>query len=595
MSQTTDHATGRTIAQAFLDVVEARGSDVALRGKEGDAWRERTFAQYADEVARVAAGLRAQGVERGDRVVLMMRNMPEFHVLDVAALMIGATPISIYNSSAPDQIEYLVGHSGATVGIVEDDSFLARFEPVRDQLTSLRSLGVVQPGERAADFTWDDLLANDPIDLAAAAADGSPDDLVTVIYTSGTTGPPKGVQITNANVLFVAEATRQLMAFDDAAGKRVVSYLPMAHIAERTVSHYSNLVLGYEVSCCPEPGKIAAYCAEVRPNVLFGVPRVWEKIHAGLVAALSADPEKAQQFDEAVEASRPIALRRSWGEATAEDDATWAFLDEVAFTPVRALLGLDQLEVAVTGAAPIPADLLTWFRAIGVPLSEVYGMSENTGLMTWTPERIKPGTVGPAAPGTEVAIAEDGEVITRGPHVFRGYLDDPEKTAEALSDDGWLHTGDIGELDDDGYLKIVDRKKELIITAGGKNISPANLEAALKMIPLVGQAAAIGDQRPFVSALVVLDPDTAPVWAKQHGIDFETLQDLADNTDVIAAVEAGLEEVMAGFNNAERVKKVKVLGEEWLPDSEILTPTSKLKRRGVNTAFAKEIEELYAR
>ncbi|HEX2574743.1 MAG TPA: AMP-dependent synthetase/ligase [Aquihabitans sp.] len=587
--------TARTVATAFLETVAAHGPEVALRWKDGETWQEWTFDDYADRVARAAAGLRAQGVGRGDRVVLMLRNVPEFHILDLAALMLGATSISIYNSSAPDQIEYLVNHSKATVGVVEDDGFLERFAPVRDKLTNLRSLGVVRPGEGDADFTWDELLAADPLDLDAAAADGSPDDLVTVIYTSGTTGPPKGVMITSANVLFVVSALSELLGLESYVGKRVVSYLPMAHIAERATSHYQQVVLGYQVSCCPEPGKIAAYAAEVKPHLLFGVPRVWEKIHAGLTAAISADPEKAQKFDEAVEAARPIALRRSWGTATEEDEATWAFLDEVAFRPVRQMLGLDELMAAVSGAAPIPPELLGWFRAIGVPMSEVYGMSENTGAMTWTAEKIKPGTVGPAIPHTEVAIAEDGEVICRGPHVFGGYLDDPEKTAEALSEDGWLHTGDIGELDEDGYLKIVDRKKELIITAGGKNISPANLEAALKMIPLVGQAAAIGDQRPFVSALVVLDPDTAPVWAKQQGIEFETLQDLADHPDVVAEVERGLKEVMAGFNNAEQVKKVKVLGEEWLPDSELLTPTSKLKRRGVNATFAAEIEELYAR
>ncbi len=436
-------------------------------------------------------------------------------------------------------------------------------------------------------------MAAEPIDLVEAAAEGAAEDLVTVIYTSGTTGPPKGVMITNANVMFVAQATEQLMPFASGAGKRVVSYLPMAHIAERTVSHYSQLVLGYQVSCCPEPGKIAAYCAEVRPHVLFGVPRVWEKMHGGLTAALAADPEKAAKFDEAVAAGREISIDRSWGRATDAQEATWSFLDDAVFTPVRAMLGLDQLEVAVTGAAPIPAELLGWFRAIGVPLSEVYGMSENTGLMTWTSERIKPGTVGPAAPGTEVAIAEDGEVICRGPHVFRGYLDDLEKTAEAMGESGWLHTGDIGELDADGYLKIVDRKKELIITAGGKNISPANLEAALKMIPLVGQAAAIGDQRPFVSALVVLDPDTAPAWARRQGIEFDSLTDLAVHPAVVAEIEAGLAEAMARFNNAERVKKVKILGDEWLPDSDLLTPTSKLKRRGVNARFAAEIESLY--
>ncbi len=594
MSSFSDRIEGKTIARSFLETVETLGSRVALRWKEGDAWQEWTFDQYADLVSRAAGGLRERGVGRGDRIVLMMRNSPHFHVLDTAALMIGATPISIYNSSAPDQVAYLVGHSKAVLGIVEDDGYLERFEQVRGELPQLTSLGVVKPGDRAADFTWDDLLAAEPVDLAAAVEEGDAEDLATVIYTSGTTGPPKGVMISNRNVLFIAEALRTLLDFDDFAGKRVVSYLPMAHIAERAVSHYQQLVLGYEVSCCPEPGQVAAYCGEVKPHVLFGVPRVWEKIHAGLSAALAADPEKAKQFDEAVEAAKPIALRRSWGTATEEDEATWAFLDEVAFKPVRQLLGLDELFAAVSGAAPIPPDLLSWFRAIGVPMSEVYGMSENTGAMTWTPEKIKPGTVGPAVPGTEVKIAEDGEVICRGPHVFQGYLDDPEKTAEALSDDGWLHTGDIGELDEDGYLKIVDRKKELIITAGGKNISPANLEAALKAIPLVGQAAAIGDKRPFVSALVVLDPDTAPVWARQHGLEGASLAELAENAEVIAEIEAGLAEVMAPFNGAERVKKVKVLGEEWLPDSELLTPTSKLKRRGVNTHFAEEIEALYS-
>jgi long-chain acyl-CoA synthetase len=592
MSTITDIIAGKTIARSFVDTVGAHGDVLALRAKDGDGWQEWTFSTYADKVACAAAGLSALGVGAGDRVVLMLRNCPEFHVLDMAALMLGATPISIYNSSASDQLEYLVGHSEASLGIVEDDGFLARFEPVRDKLPALRSLGVVRPGDRAADFTWDDLLGHDPLDLAEAAEGGRPEDLATVIYTSGTTGAPKGVMITNANVLFMVECLKKLLDIDVFAGKRMVSYLPMAHIAERAVSHYQQALLGFEVACCPDPSQIAAYLGEVKPHVMFGVPRVWEKINAGLTAALAGDPDKAKQFDEAVEASRPIALRRSWGTATEEDEATWSFLDEVAFAPIRQMLGLDELIAAISGAAPIPPELLGWFRAIGVPMSEVYGMSENTGAMTWTAEKIKPGTVGPAVPETEVKIAEDGEVICRGPHVFRGYLNDPEKTAETLVD-GWLHTGDIGELDDDGYLRIVDRKKELIITAGGKNISPANLEAALKMIPLVGQAAAIGDHRPFVSALVVLDPDTAPAWAAGQGIE-ASLAELAEHPDVIAEIERQLAEVMEPFNNAERVKKIKVIGEEWLPDSEMLTPTSKLKRRGVHARYQDEIEALYA-
>lgn len=582
---------GQTVTGLFAETVARIGDHTALRWKVGEDWRQWTFSELADLACRAATGLTAAGVGRGDRVVLMLRNTPEFHVLDLAAMLVGATAISIYNSSSPDQVEYLVGHSGASFGFVEDEGFFDRFE--RATLPALTTLGVVHGEGVAADLTWDELIANEPVDLAEAAAIAQPDDLITIIYTSGTTGPPKGVMLTHHNVVWTAESLKQAFAVDDMTGKRLVSYLPMAHIAERVTSHYSLLAMGYEVSCCPDPGQVADYAREVKPQIMFGVPRVWEKIHSRVMAAIHADAEKGQKFDEAVAAGEPLAQKMAWDEASDEERATYAFLDEAAFAPVRQLLGFDELEVAISGAAPIPPELLSWYRAIGVPLSEIYGMSENTGPMCWEPYRIKPGTVGRAVPGLEVALAPDGEIICRGGLVFQGYLDQPEKTAEALDDDGWLHSGDIGELDDDGYFRIIDRKKELIITAGGKNISPANLEAALKSIPLVGQACAIGDRRPFVSALVVLDPDEAPGWAKRHGLEGLTLVELADHDQVRAEIDAGLTEAMAGFNNAERVKKVKVLGEEWLPDSDMLTPTSKLKRRGVHAAFADEIEALY--
>ena len=307
----------------------------------------------------------------------------------------------------------------------------------------------------------------------------------------------------------------------------------MAHIAERMSTHYLAVIGGYEVTDCPDPGQIAAYAREVRPQIMFGVPRVWEKIYAGVQAALGADPEKKAKFDEAVAAAIPIVgAPHARARPPPRTTPPTQFLDEAAFAGVRALVGLDAVEYAITGAAPIPAELISWYRAIGVPLSEIYGMSESTGPMTWEPHRVKAGTVGVAFPGTECFLADDGEVCIRGGNVFLGYLDDPEKTAEALDPDGTLHSGDIGEFDDEGYLRIIDRKKELIITAGGKNISPANLEAALKMIPLVGQACAIGDQRPFVSALVVLDAEVAPVWAKEHGIEFGSLAELAEHPDV---------------------------------------------------------------
>ena len=320
---------------------------------------------------------------------------------------------------------------------------------------------------------------------------------------------------------------------------------------------------------------------------------MWEKLHAGIEAALAADPEAKTRFDEAVAAAVPIVERRTAGTATAEDDATWAFLDEVAFAKVRGLVGLDAIQFAVTGAAPIPPDLIRWYRAIGVPMSEIYGLSETTGPMTWDPYAVRVGTVGRPFPGVEVILADDGEVCCRGGNMFAGYLDDPDKTAEALDADGTFHSGDVGLLDEDGYLRIVDRKKELIITAGGKNISPANLEAALKTIPAIGQACAVGDQRPFVSALVVLDPELAPGWFADRGIEAGSLAELATDPRAHDAVQRAVDEVMGQFSNVERVKKVELLPEEWLPDGDELTPTSKLKRRSILAKYADRIDAIY--
>jgi long-chain acyl-CoA synthetase len=597
--QINEMVEGRTVVTEFLTTVAAHPEKVAVRWKEDeDSWGTMTFSQLADKVAIYAGGLRALGIGKGDRVVMMIRNAPDFHVVDLAALVLGATPVSIYNSSAPDQVEYLVQHCEAKVAVLEDDGFAAKFAPVRSSLTKLETVVVLDPSSAGPDGTVgrEVLTAASPVDLQAEAGNSTPDGLATIIYTSGTTGNPKGVMLSHYNLCWTAESLIASFGWDRAtsAGKKVVSYLPMAHIAERMTSHYSMISFGYEVTTCPDFALLKDYLLGTRPNLIFGVPRVWEKFYAGVTAALSADPDRAAQFNDGVEAARPLVERLDWGTATDEDKATYEFLDAAAFSTVRGLLGLDECELAVTGAAPIAPDLLGWFRAVGVPLAEIYGMSESSGPMTFTATHVKQGSVGPAVPGTEVRIFEDGEVCIRGGNVFGGYLNDPEKTAETIDDEGWLHSGDIGVMDEDGYVRIVDRKKELIITAGGKNISPANLESALKGIELVGQAAAIGDNRPFVSALVVLDPEVAPVWAQRHGIEFTSLEELAQHPDVVAAIEAELAGAMSSFNGAEAVKKVKVLGEEWLPDSDLLTPTSKLKRRGINAKYADEIEALYS-
>jgi len=598
-----DRIVGQNLGKRFLANLDKNAAVEVVRWKDADgAWHGWTMTDLADMTARLATGLTDLGVGKGDTVVLMMRNRPEFHALDLAVLFLGGTPVSIYNSSAPEQIDYLINDCKAKVAVVEDDAFLERFLKVRESLPTLESIVLVEPSETAGDAVvpYGQLAGSAAADLRELAEIATLDDIATIIYTSGTTGPPKGVMLSHSNIAWTLESVGQSMRdqtdIEDFAGKKHLSYLPMAHIFERLLGHYYLLDFGAQVTCCPETSQLTAYTAAVRPNVFIGVPRVWEKLYAGVNAALSADPEKSKAFNEAVDAAMPIMEKMTRGTATQEEIDTWNFLDQVAFQTVRGLIGLDETEICITGAAPLPAEILAWFRAIGVPLTEGYGMSETTAVLTWA-NAPKPGCVGRAATAVELRIAEDGEVLCRGGNNFVGYLGKPEQTAETIDEDGWLHTGDIGVLDEDGYLKIVDRKKELIITAGGKNVSPANLEAELKMIPLVGQACAIGEQRPFMSALVVLDPDAAAAWAAAHGLsgDDATTAALAENPDVIAEINEGLVEVMKGFNNAEAVKKVKVLGDEWLPDSELLTPTSKLKRRGILAKFADEIDELYAK
>jgi long-chain acyl-CoA synthetase len=577
----------RTVADGFLATARRLADAVAIRPLEGEPV---TWSQYADRAARVAAGLRAIGVERGDRVMLLMRNRVEFHLADMGAVLAGATPISIYTSSSPEQIAYLVGHSKAKVVIVEEGVYVERVLSVLGELPTLRRVLVVGDAPAGTE-PFDSLLANDPLDADAAAAQVDPHDLVTVIYTSGTTGAPKGVMLDHANVVAQFSGLLHFLGEEDGSAKRLVSYLPMAHVAERMVSHYNHVLWGPQVTPCPDITQLSAYLVAVRPHILFGPPRVWEKLYAGINAAVvSQGPETVERFRGALDVGRQVQQIRARGEELPEDLAqTWAFVDEVAFAPLRARVGLDACEVAFSGAAPIPPEVIDFLRDIGVPMSEVYGMSENTGGMTWEPFRVKVGRVGTAFPGNEVVIADDGEVLCRGPIVFRGYLDDPERTDEALDPDGWLHTGDIGQLDEDGYLRIVDRKKELIITAGGKNISPANLEAALKTIPLVGQAAVVGEARPYLVALLALDPETAA--SRFPGVP---LDEVAADRAVVAEIAGGVAEINERFSHAEAIKRFALHGEEWLPDSDVLTPTMKLKRRGITKRYAEAIESLYA-
>ena len=593
-----DAVAGQTVPRRFLQTVAAHPGLPALHSMRSDGsngWNHWSFGQFADLVAKATAGLRAAGVHPGERILLMMRNRPDFHWFDAAAQFVRATPVSIYNSSSPEEIQYLADHAEAELAIVENATFLDRILKVRHELPMLQQIYVIDPPDGplpAGVLPAAELLEHGTANLQELADATSPDDVATLIYTSGTTGPPKGVMLTQYNVVYTVESLMRCIDFDTFVGKRAVSYLPMAHIAERAMSHYQQMMLGYSVYCCPEAGQLTAYLKEARPEIIFGVPRIWEKLYHGVNAVLAADPARKEQFDGAVEAAKKLRPAIAAGVATAEQRAVFEQM-EAAFAQVRGLLGLDATEVAVTGAAPIPASVLEWFNAIGVPLSEIYGMSESTGPMTWEPHANRSGYVGRVIPGGELKIDEDGEVCYRGGNVFAGYLKQPDKTAETVID-GWLHSGDIGVVDDEGYLRIVDRKKELIITSGGKNISPANLEAALKLIPLIGQAAAIGDARKYCTAILVLDPESAAIWAANNGKAGVSLLELAADAEVLAEVQAGVDAMNTQFAQVEQIKKFTLVGEEWLPDSDLLTPTSKLKRRGVNARYAVEIEAMYA-
>ena len=425
----------------------------------------------------------------------------------------------------------------------------------------------------------------------------TPEDLITICYTSGTTGPPKGVELTHANVLAECRAAAEVIEVNPEG--RIVSYLPHAHMADRYSSHYTPMIYGTQVTLIADPREVISALPEVRPTSFGSVPRVWEKMKAGLEAAIAADADAARK--QAVSWAIDIGLQRVRAEQAGEQPSAElleqnAQADELVLSKLRERVGLDQAKTLYAGAAPTPIDVLEFFHAIGLPICELWGMSELTCVGTSNPaDRPKIGTVGTALPGLEVRIAEDGELLCRGPILMRGYRSDPKRTAEAIDSDGWLHTGDIAEIDSEGYVKIVDRKKELIINAAGKNMSPANIESQLKSSSsLIGQAIAIGDRRPYNVALIVLDPDGAGAWANEHGLPDATPATLCEDPDVRAEVAQSVEEANTHLSRVEQIKRFAILPCDWLPGGDELTPTMKLKRKPIAEKYAAEIDALYA-
>jgi long-subunit acyl-CoA synthetase (AMP-forming) len=525
----------------------------------------------------------------------MLGNRPEFHVADLAAMTVGATPFSIYQTYAPEQIQYVVSDAGARVAIIEGQ-YLDRFREARKDLPDLETLILVDDAEGDDVTPLADVEQADPsFDAAGARNAIDPAHVLTLIYTSGTTGPPKGVQITHHNMMAAVKTIDEIIEFPD--GGRVISWLPAAHIAERAAHHYIPMSYGLEITTCPNPREIASYLPEVRPNWFFAVPRIWEKLKAGLETMLAAQPDEQRAPAEAALAAAIDKVRLEQRGDPVPDDlaAIVAKADEDMFSKLRETLGLDQIVAVNVGAAPTPVEVLEFFHAIGVPVGELWGMSETCGAGACNPpDRVKIGTVGPPTPGAEIKLAEDGEVLIRADFVMPGYRNLPEKTAETFDADGFLKTGDIGEFDDDGYLRIVDRKKELIINAAGKNMSPANIESTLKAAsPLIGNAATIGDARPYNTALIVLDADFAPAWASQHGIGDTSLEALANDEQIQAAIQEGVDTANAKLARVEQIKKFTIVEGDWLPGGDELTPTMKLKRKPIDAKYKDTIDAMY--
>ncbi len=583
-----------TMAEALRRTARDHGDIVAVRTADDSVTL--TWAEVRERVDALAGGLAQLGLGHGDTLAIMLSNRPEFHVVDLAAVTIGATPFSIYQTYTADQIAYIVSDAGARVAVVEQQ-YLPVVLEARGSLPDLEHVIVIDGEAPEGTIALADVEGADPdFDAEAAAAAVMPDDVLTLIYTSGTTGPPKGVQLSHRNLMMVVAGVQELIQLE--AGARVISWLPAAHIAERNAHHYIPTVFAATVTCCPNPREIVAFLPQIHPNWFFAVPRIWEKLKAGLETMLHAQPEKQRAAAEAALSDAIEKVRLEQAEEPVPEDLAVrvAKADAEIFSGLRTMLGLDEVVTVNVGAAPTPRDVLVFFHAIGIQLAELWGMSETCGYGTVNPPGgVKIGTVGPAAPGVELRLADDGEVLMRGACNMLGYRNKPEQTAETIDPDGWLHTGDIGELDADGYLRIVDRKKEIIINAAGKNMSPANIEATLKTAsPLIGQACVIGDRRPYNTALIVLDADFAPVWAQKQGIEETELEALAGDERMRAAIAEAVEDANTKLARVEGIKKFAIIRGDWAPGGDELTPTMKLKRKPIAAKYEAEVEALYA-
>jgi long-chain acyl-CoA synthetase len=600
---------GATIVEALRANGRDKGQQPAMRRRAGTGWEVITWAGYATAVNELVAGLVGLGLEPGDRAAVLSNNRVEWHLADQAILANGSVTVPVYQTSSPDQVSYILGHSQSRVCFVEDRSQLAKVLEVKGDLPKLEKVVLLDeqaelPGDplvmslEALRAAGRDRLAEEPGLADGRAAAVTPDMLATLVYTSGTTGRPKGTMITHGNIMFTLRSSTQPFEIHDE--ERLLSFLPLSHIAERMMSDFLPIAAGGETWFARSFTTVAEDLRECRPTVFFAVPRLWEKLRDGVLDQLKDKPAPmramvATYVKLGLRLSEPVEPGNKAAQiARKAAKPAYKVLDKVVGEKLRGALGLDKAHVFITAAAPIHPDLIRWFHAIGIPLLELYGQTEDCGpTSTNLPGKNKIGTVGPAIPGVTIRIADDGEILVKGGNVCAGYFEDPAGTAELIDADGWMHSGDLGELDDEGFLKIIGRKKDLIINAAGKNISPQNIELDLRNHPLISQAVVIGEGRRYLTALITLDPEHLEVWGKEHGKEPD-VEALAKDDEIKRDVQAAVDEVNAKRSRVESIRKFRILPHDLSVAEGELTPTLKPKRFVVNQRYASVVEEMYA-
>lgn len=561
---------------------------LAMRVKKYGLWESITWAEYVAAVNALAAKMIDLGLEAGEHVSLLGENRPEWCIADIAIQTAGAATVGVYTTSSAEQLAYHLRHSDSVGLILEDAEQLEKWIEIKDDFPEIRWVILMEEEPYEGVLQWEEVIESgmllygrDPSTVDTRLANIDPDQTALFIYTSGTTGDPKGAMLSHTNLLWAIDALAEVAKVTHR--DELLSFLPLSHIVERLISVTAPLRYGYSVSFTENLDTVMENLQEIRPTVLFAVPRIWEKIHS-LIELNMKDAHLLKRLTYAW-SSKSLLKPKSSAHHIIAQLATFRIL--------RYRLGLDRVRIAISGAAPIAPEILAYFRGLGIDIREGYGLTESTGLIAIHRENVVLGTVGPAFPGVDMKIAEDGEILSRSPGNFLGYYKDPESTAEALSD-GWLHTGDVGSIDDNGMLSITDRKKDIIITAGGKNIAPQKIENQLKSSIFINDAVVIGDRRRFVSALLVLDEDNVTHWAMERQLSYTTYTDLTRNEEVVELIENEVAAVNSTLARVESIRKFIILPKRLYHEDGEVTATLKVKRSAIERQYAAEIEEMYA-